>query len=82
MKESFQNKDWVGLHSAVHKLIPSFSIMGIHSDFETMAKRINDFAVHQQQIEHIPNLMLQLEQVCHLACMELTAELQLLKNAN
>lgn len=82
MKESFQNKDWVGLHSAVHKLIPSFSIMGIHSDFETMAKRINDFAVHQQQIEHIPNLMLQLEQICHLACMELTTELQLLKNAN
>jgi PAS domain S-box-containing protein len=82
MKESFQNKDWVGLHSAVHKLIPSFSIMGMHSDFEMMAKRINDFAVHQQQIEHIPNLMLQLEQICHLACMELTAELLLLKNAN
>jgi PAS domain S-box-containing protein len=82
MKESFQNKDWVGLHSAVHKLIPSFSIMGMHSDFEMMAKRVNDFAVHQQQIEHIPNLMLQLEQICHLACMELTAELLLLKNAN
>ena len=81
MKESFQNKDWVGLHSAVHKLIPSFSIMGIHSDFESMAKRVNDFAVHQQQIEHIPNLMVQLEQICQLACMELTAELQLLKNA-
>jgi PAS domain S-box-containing protein len=82
MKENFQNKDWVGLHSAIHKLIPSFSIMGIHSDFENMAKRINDFAVHQQQIEHIPNLMLQLEQICHLACLELTAELKLLKNNN
>jgi len=46
-----------------------------------MAKRVNDFAVHQQQIEHIPNLMVQLEQICQLACMELTAELQLLKNA-
>jgi len=82
MKESFQNKDWVDLHSAVHKLIPSFSIMGIHADFENMAKRINDFAIHQQQIEQIPDLMLQLEQICHLACIELTAELQLLKNAN
>jgi PAS domain S-box-containing protein len=81
MKESFQNKDWVGLHSAVHKLIPSFSIMGIHTDFESMAKKINDFAVHQQQIEHIPNLILQLENICQLACQELTKEMQILKNA-
>jgi PAS domain S-box-containing protein len=81
MKESFQNKDWVGLHSAVHKLIPSFSIMGIHTDFESMAKKINDFALHQQQIEHIPNLILQLENICQLACQELTKEMQILKNA-
>ncbi|HEX2900535.1 MAG TPA: ATP-binding protein, partial [Bacteroidia bacterium] len=34
MKQGFQEKDWETLHSAVHKIIPSFSIMGIGSDFE------------------------------------------------
>jgi hypothetical protein len=55
--------------------------MGIHTDFESMAKKINDFALHQQQIEHIPNLILQLENICQLACQELTKEMQILKNA-
>jgi hypothetical protein len=82
MKESFHNKDWVGLHSAVHKLIPSFSIMGIHPDIETMAKRVNDFAIHQQQIEHIPDLILQLETICNMACEELKLEIQILKNTH
>jgi PAS domain S-box-containing protein len=82
MKESFHNKDWVCLHSAVHKLIPSFSIMGIHPDIETMAKRVNDFAIHQQQIEHIPDLILQLETICNMACEELKVEIQILKNTH
>ncbi|MEI7662924.1 MAG: PAS domain S-box protein, partial [Bacteroidota bacterium] len=37
MKQSFRDKDWTSLHAAVHKMIPSFAIMGISSDFENMA---------------------------------------------
>jgi PAS domain S-box-containing protein len=82
MKESFHNKDWVGLHAAVHKLIPSFSIMGIHNDFEMMAKKINDFAVYQQQIESIPDFISQIELICNQACSELREEIQILKNTH
>ena len=82
MKQSFQSQDWVGLHGAVHKLIPSFSIMGMHNDFETMAKKINEFAVYQQQIASIPDFILQLELICNQACKELAEEIEILKNTH
>lgn len=81
MKESFLNEDWIGLHAAVHKLIPSFSIMGMSSDFESMAKQIKDFSVYQQQKELIPGLVLQLEEICNRACVELTHEFKLIKES-
>lgn len=82
MKDSYQKQDWIGLHAAVHKLIPSFSIMGIHNDFENMAKKIKDFSVYQQQRDHMPELLLQIENICNQACIELLAEVQILKNSN
>jgi len=81
MKESFNNEDWIGLHAAVHKLIPSFSIMGISSDYELIAKRVKDFSVYQQQKENIPDLVLQLEEICDRACIELTHEFNIFKDA-
>jgi HPt (histidine-containing phosphotransfer) domain-containing protein len=71
MKLSWQNKDWQSLHAAMHKLIPSFAIMGISADFEHMAKQVKEFAVSQQQSESIYSLVLQLETVCVQACIEL-----------
>ncbi|MGB4398202.1 MAG: ATP-binding protein [Daejeonella sp.] len=44
MKQSLLDEDWNLLQSAVHKMIPSFSIMGISSDFENMAKKIHEYA--------------------------------------
>jgi hypothetical protein len=38
MGESMENKDWHYLSSA-HKMIPSFSIMGISREYEDMAKK-------------------------------------------
>lgn len=81
MKESFKNEDWIGLHAAVHKLIPSFSIMGISADFETMAKTVKDFSVYQQQKENIPDLVLKLEEICNRACVELTHEFNIYKDS-
>ena len=39
-----EEKDWKSLYAAVHKMIPSFSIMGISTDFENMAKKIQEYA--------------------------------------
>jgi CheY-like chemotaxis protein len=80
MKESMENKDWKSLYAAVHKMIPSFSIVGINSDFENMAKKVQEFASTQQQTDGILALVLEIERVCTQACEELKEELKLIKN--
>jgi hypothetical protein len=82
MKKSWQEKDWGPLYASVHKLIPSFAIMGISIDFENMAKRVQDYAKNQQQSEGISELVSEIENVCNTACVELQAEYTLIKNAN
>jgi PAS domain S-box-containing protein len=81
MKKSFKEHDWNSLHAAVHKMIPSFSIMGISHDFENMAKKVQEYASTQQQTEGIHDLVLQLGTVCTQACKELEEEYNLIKNA-
>lgn len=75
MKQSLQNKDWTLLNAAVHKMIPSFSIMGISADFEQMAKKIQEYASTQEQTDSISEMVLKLENVCVQACQELEEEL-------
>ena len=48
MKQSLQDNDWHSLHSAVHKMIPSFSVVGISTEFENMAKKIQEYAGAQK----------------------------------
>jgi PAS domain S-box-containing protein len=80
MKQSYHDKDWKSLHSAVHKMIPSFSIMGISSDFESMAKKVQEFATSQQQTDGISEMVLKLETVCKQACKELEEEFNAIKS--
>jgi CheY-like chemotaxis protein len=80
MKLGLENKDWKTLYSAVHKMIPSFSIMGIHSDFENMARKVQEYASTQLLLEGIPELVNQLEMVCVQACEELEEEFNRIKS--
>ncbi len=80
MKQSLQDKDWDSLHATLHKMIPSFSIMGISQDFENMAKKVQEYASTQQQTDGIPDLVLQIENVCAQACIELKEEFNMIKN--
>ena len=80
MKKALQDKDWTLLTGAVHKLIPSFSIVGINKDFEDMAKKVQEDAKQQQNIDGIKDLVLQLESVCDQACKELEEEFTLINN--
>ncbi len=82
MKQSFHDKDWDTLYSAVHKMIPSFLIMGINADFENMAKKIQEFASTQIKTEGITELVIQLESVCNQACIELEIEFNRIKSNN
>ena len=80
MKQSLADSNWSLLYASVHKMIPSFSIVGISAEFESMAKKIQEFAGVQKQTGEIPNLVLQLENVCTCACNELRTELNRIKN--
>ncbi|MEO9258575.1 MAG: response regulator, partial [Crocinitomicaceae bacterium] len=79
MKDSFLQKDWATLGSAVHKMIPSFSIVGIHVDYENMARKIQEYTTSQQQEDEINEMVLQLESICEKACIELGEELNTIK---
>jgi CheY-like chemotaxis protein len=93
MKQSLQDEDWNKLDAAVHKMIPSFSIMGISADYENMAKKVQEFAGAQQQAathlltesrgpdrQEIAGLVLQLATICEQACNELEIEFNTIKN--
>ncbi len=80
MKKSFEDKDWELLSSAVHKMIPSFAIMGMSKEFEKMAHKIQDFANTQVLLDDISTIVLQLETACGQACVELEAELIKMNN--
>ncbi len=82
MKQSFLNKDWVSLQAAVHKMIPSFSIMGISSDFENMAKKVQEYANTHYQDDGILDMVMQLENICSQACIELEKEFHRIKKNN
>lgn len=82
MKESLINKDWHLLHAAVHKMIPSFAIVGIHKDYENMARKIQDYAISQEQNHNIDEMVANLVDVCNDACEELKQEYLNLKKHN
>ena len=82
MKQSYISKDWDSLQAAVHKMIPSFSIMGISSDFENMAKKVQEYANTQYQDDGIHDMVLQLENICSQACRELEEEFHRIKKNN
>jgi hypothetical protein len=71
LKQSLYDKDWESLGSAVHKMIPSFLIVGIHKDFENMAKKIQEYATTQQHLDEVPELIIQIDNICSQACEEL-----------
>jgi PAS domain S-box-containing protein len=79
MKQSFEEKDWSSLYATVHKMIPSFSIMGMSSDFENMAKKVQEYASSQQQTDGIFDMVVQLGIVCTQACEELEMEFKLIE---
>lgn len=82
MKQGLQDKDWKSLHAAVHKMIPSFSIVGISQDYEIMAKKVQEYASTQEQSDGITEMVMQIGNICTQACMELEIEFSSIRKAN
>jgi PAS domain S-box-containing protein len=81
MKQSLLNNDWTALNAVVHKMIPSFLIVGIDPAFKDKAKIIMEYASMQRNAEAIPDLVFQIENVCTQACMELEEAYNIIKNS-
>ncbi|HTL81284.1 MAG TPA: ATP-binding protein, partial [Bacteroidia bacterium] len=81
MKQSLKDGDLKGLNASVHKMMPSFAIVGISSDFETIAKRVLEYSKSGKSAFGIPSLIFQLENICAKACEELESELISLKKS-
>jgi hypothetical protein len=79
MNKGFVNRDWELLHDAMHKMIPSFTIMGISLDYVNKAKIIQDFATNQEQMTGMEALVKEIASVCYQACQELEVELNRIK---
>lgn len=79
IKNSTKTRDWDALHGAIHKMLPSFTIMGFHADFEARAKKIQTYSQKQNKSEDIHQLVLELENTCELAFKELEQELNSVK---
>jgi CheY-like chemotaxis protein len=81
LKQSMNNNDWNSVYEAAHKLIPSFSIMGINKDFEETARKIQEYSNTKKQLKEVPEMALQLETICSKACEELEEELNIIKKS-
>lgn len=79
MKESVDNIDWESLAAAAHSLIPSFKIMGVSKDYESMARKIQDYAVKTEGSSEINDLVQKLDRVTAQVCDELRNELKSIK---
>jgi PAS domain S-box-containing protein len=79
MLVSANNKDWKTLQSVAHKMIPSFSIVGIGKQYEDMAKSLQESARTAENQEEIRGFVLALENVLTQACEELETELSLIQ---
>jgi CheY-like chemotaxis protein len=80
MKQSLADQNWSLLAASAHKMIPSFSIVGISSNYENMAKKIQELATAPEKSKEIHELVQQLEEVCLQACNELQEELNNLRS--
>ncbi|MFN3755117.1 PAS domain S-box protein [Flavobacterium sp.] len=79
MRKSYQDKDWTLLKATAHKLIPSFAIMGINTEFTEFAQKIQEYTEKLELSIELNELVEQLEKVCHQSLIELENELLKLK---
>lgn len=95
MKKGLEEHNWDLLYASAHKMIPSFSMMGMNKQLEGLAKEIQNYALSRKSITTSGPLLngaseefgrqaqhvLQLETSCNQACGELKKKFKELKNA-
>jgi CheY-like chemotaxis protein len=80
MRECLIDKDWKRLQAAVHKMIPSFAIMGLGEEVAIKAKKIQEQAHLLEKSSEINFLVEELAHHCTEACNQLEVELKKFEN--
>jgi CheY-like chemotaxis protein len=80
MNESLKQKEWPALQAVAHKMIPSFSIVGVDIKYEDMTKKIQEYASLEKHLDELPDLVSQVKIVCTQACKELEEEFNTIKS--
>ena len=71
MRRSLDNADWVSLHSVVHRLIPSFSMMGMPKEIREIAEKLQKSAAAGERSDEMGEWVEIINSVCMKACAEL-----------
>jgi len=79
MKQSVLDKDWDLLAASAHKMIPSFSIMGMNPELAIIAKHVQEDAKVSKFTDSTAKMVVQLVTICMQACKELELEINLIK---
>ena len=74
LRLAIEQKKFDVIKSGAHKIRPSFDLIGMSTEYEEMAKTIQDDADKQENIEGLSNLFQQIEVACAGAWKELEAE--------
>jgi PAS domain S-box-containing protein len=78
MREGIASKTWKEVGTAAHSLIPSFTMVGIGSEYETMAREIQELTGQKKLSDEdertVRDLFAKIENVCSLAMQELQQE--------
>ena len=79
MKQGIDKEDWESVGTAAHSITPSFILVGIHTEYEEMARKIQQYAVRREKQETIKELISKIETICVLAIEELQHEIVVLE---
>lgn len=79
MKKGIETKEWEKVGGAAHSIIPSFSMLGMNSDYEKAAKLIQEYTFKKENLDKVNELFIKLEKACEHAISELENELIVLE---
>lgn len=79
LRKGYTDQDCKVVFAAAHQLIPSFAIMGIDREFEAISKRVQKIASAGLITPEMHVMIMQLEEVCTIACTEVLAELNAIR---
>lgn len=71
MQQYFTEQNWRSLQATVHKMIPSFSLMGLDPAYEQLARKVQEYDYSQGLTDENRDMIRKLEFICSEVCTEL-----------